>query len=858
MKKIGFIIVLISILVFNINLTAQNVAINSDGSSPDGSAMLDVKSTNSGMLIPRMSQSDRDNNISSPATGLIIYQTDNTPGFYYYDGSQWIKLTNSNEDDNDWERDETNGEIYPATITDEVGIGTSNPNAMLEVENGNIRLTSSNDFIDIYETGNTTGLRFYESGSLDGAIFHNTGLINITNSVMNDGLVVDLNNNRVGIGTNNPNAALTIQSSSLLHSDGLNLRNSSDDWYLYQNSSNGFAIRDDANDRFLIDASGNIGIGTTNPSATLDVEGSFQLVDGNEQDGYVLTSDANGNATWDEIETCFDYTESFESSFGKWQNISSDDQDWSRNSGSTGSSNTGPSGANDGSFYIYCETSSPASTGDVYTVQLEASLCSSPSISYDYHMFFAGESDGTLELEISDDGGSTWTSEWSMTGDQGTSWQTNSVDLSTYSNSEVIIRFNFTIGSDGSSHQYDCALDCITLNASIPSGGGSDDDWTIGAGVVYNSSDNIGIGTTSPTDPLHVVSDADDDAIQIQENSGVEYWQIGVNSLGNLNFEDGGVTRVTFEDGGNVGIGTTNPSATLDVEGSFQLVDGNEADGYVLTSDASGNASWEASSGGSDDDWTEGTDIVYNTTDDIGIGTDDLSPHPSSDSKTKLHVYSNPSTDAGLFRYGIYNHLDNDNTSYDYTHGFNNITENASGNGARVCGIWNETHAYDGNTIYGIRSISLDETGTDDVDENYGICGIGRHGGHTYGLYGRGYDGNTNFGVYGTASNGSEINYGIYGILASSSDGWAGNFVSGDDSVSLAGDTYVMKIVDGNEQDGYVLTSDANGNATWEAAKSEKLEKIIEQQQLQINLLKQEIKNMKKEVAILRNNQNAE
>lgn len=67
---------------------AQSVAVNTDGSTADGSAILDVKSTNKGLLIPRMDLNAR-GLIASPATGLIIYQTDNTPGFYYYNGLAW-------------------------------------------------------------------------------------------------------------------------------------------------------------------------------------------------------------------------------------------------------------------------------------------------------------------------------------------------------------------------------------------------------------------------------------------------------------------------------------------------------------------------------------------------------------------------------------------------------------------------------------------------------------------------------------------------------------------------------------------------------------------------------------------------
>jgi hypothetical protein len=75
------------------NISAQNVGINTN--TPNASAMLDVVSTNSGMLVPRMTMVQRDA-IVSPATSLLIYQTDNTPGFYYNSGTPaapvWIMI----------------------------------------------------------------------------------------------------------------------------------------------------------------------------------------------------------------------------------------------------------------------------------------------------------------------------------------------------------------------------------------------------------------------------------------------------------------------------------------------------------------------------------------------------------------------------------------------------------------------------------------------------------------------------------------------------------------------------------------------------------------------------------------------
>jgi len=90
--------VLVFTLLFMGSLQAQ-VGIGT--TSPDASSVLDVTSTEGGMLIPRMTQTERDN-INSPATGLLIYQTDNSPGFYYHNGSTWITIISGNTDDGDW------------------------------------------------------------------------------------------------------------------------------------------------------------------------------------------------------------------------------------------------------------------------------------------------------------------------------------------------------------------------------------------------------------------------------------------------------------------------------------------------------------------------------------------------------------------------------------------------------------------------------------------------------------------------------------------------------------------------------------------------------------------------------------
>ncbi|MGD1843949.1 MAG: hypothetical protein ACFB10_00975 [Salibacteraceae bacterium] len=90
-------------LLFAQALSAQNVSVNEDGAAPDSSAMLDVSSTTSGVLIPRMTTAQR-NAIAGPATGLLVYQTDNTAGFYMNNGTpstpDWQRLITSADDPN--------------------------------------------------------------------------------------------------------------------------------------------------------------------------------------------------------------------------------------------------------------------------------------------------------------------------------------------------------------------------------------------------------------------------------------------------------------------------------------------------------------------------------------------------------------------------------------------------------------------------------------------------------------------------------------------------------------------------------------------------------------------------------------
>ncbi|MDH7447061.1 trypsin-like peptidase domain-containing protein [Aquimarina sp. 2201CG14-23] len=169
----------------------------------------------------------------------------------------------------------------------------------------------------------------------------------------------------------------------------------------------------------------------------------------------------------------FPYSESFESNDG-WTQVTGDDGNWVRDASGTPSSSTGPSSGADGSYYMFLESSTNGSTGQIgnnATAILESpcfdlSGLSNVAFSFSNHMY--GSSIGSLSIEASVDG-INWISLWSESGNQGNQWNNVSVDLSTYiDQTELRLRF---VGTTGASYTSDIAIDKLVLSS-----GGSDPD----------------------------------------------------------------------------------------------------------------------------------------------------------------------------------------------------------------------------------------------------------------------------------------------------------------------------------------------------------------------------------------------
>lgn len=88
---------LLLLVCFSSVVFGQNVGINESGSNPDASAILDVASDNKGILIPRVGLISVNDPINDPETSLLVFNTSTsgtypTPGFYYFDGTDWVPL----------------------------------------------------------------------------------------------------------------------------------------------------------------------------------------------------------------------------------------------------------------------------------------------------------------------------------------------------------------------------------------------------------------------------------------------------------------------------------------------------------------------------------------------------------------------------------------------------------------------------------------------------------------------------------------------------------------------------------------------------------------------------------------------
>ncbi|MFD2562814.1 M14 family zinc carboxypeptidase [Aquimarina rubra] len=164
----------------------------------------------------------------------------------------------------------------------------------------------------------------------------------------------------------------------------------------------------------------------------------------------------------------FPYTEGFESGIGVWTNASGDDINWTRDSNGTPSNGTGPSSAQEGSFYLFTEASGngngyPGKIALLDSPCIDLEALTGATLEFGYHM--NGTNMGSLEVLASTDDGFSYTSLWSRNGNQGNQWNQASIDLSVYVGSVIKLQFK---GTTGNGFRSDLAIDDLKILSTTP------------------------------------------------------------------------------------------------------------------------------------------------------------------------------------------------------------------------------------------------------------------------------------------------------------------------------------------------------------------------------------------------------
>ena len=367
----------------------------------------------------------------------------------------------------------------------------------------------------------------------------------------------------------------------------------------------------------VFDDGTNVGIGTNNPNAKLDVNGNLfvngqiKVTGGAPGTGKVLTSDASGLATWQNV------SGATLPAGASGQTLRHDGTNWVANSVIF----------NDGTN-VGIGTATPGAKLDI-SGQVK----------------ITGGSPGVDKILVSDASGlATWQTLGTGTllpgiagqtlRHNGTKWIANSVIFNDGTNVgigtaspgaalEVAGQVKITGGTPGAGKVLtsDAAgLATWQTPAAAGLGGSGTANYlpkftaatTLGNSLVYDNGTNVGIGTAGPAYKLQI--DRGDLMVRGTNNYGssgnTARLYLGdanayISAKNGTGLQFGTFTAadmVTFLQGsGNVGIGTASPGAKLEVAGQVKITGGTPGTGKVLTSDAAGLATWETPVGGKSD-----------------------------------------------------------------------------------------------------------------------------------------------------------------------------------------------------------------------------------------------------------------
>ena len=610
---------LLLLLLFPI-ITFAQVGVNT--TTPK--AALDVESTNNGVLIPRVQlTSILDNttvinpNAGPLETSTLIYNiapagvvpNNVIAGFYYWNGSQWIAIAGNNDK---WSLNGNTAITTPAApltfgtstiAATENFLGTTDANDLTFATNniermringvtGQIRIGNSpfsaNSRLEIYTNNDEISARIFNTSTL-----FNRALM----ALSQNGTGAEIAGSGAGAIISANFATVASSTATALE---VNARGGGTSTFLGTRIAGIFTARGGANNYAIVvpPFGGDVGIGTETPTTKLHVvnptAGALRLEDGTQAAGRVLTSDANG--------------------VGTWQSIGTLGLSWTINGNSAINTPTIPAtygtsliGGTENFIGTTNANDFTVGTNRIERMRVKNTTgfvgigTANPSTPFEITSF------GTNEFRLSSRSG-FGTSRFSMISDKelATEWRPSFIESG--DNGSFTGRMDFYTNGTGIVNRFG-----IVRAMSIVNG-------------------NVGIGLTNPSIKLDILSPGNSNGLRLLSGNNTEisylsigrtfgHAQIGSCTAGNFFFDalDGDMAIKNFNagkillgasvganaamaiiPGGNVGIGTATPSNLVHINsatsGAVRIVDGTEAVNRVLTSDATGVATWRENS----------------------------------------------------------------------------------------------------------------------------------------------------------------------------------------------------------------------------------------------------------------------